>query len=53
MIKIDLGNTRGVKRKVDNLGRITLPKDFRDELKITNRSNLYVHLLPDGIYISK
>lgn len=53
MIKVDLGNTRGIKRKLDSLGRIVLPKTFRDELGIKNNDKVDVYLLEEGFYITK
>ena len=53
MIKVDLGNTRGIKRKVDKLGRIVIPKTFRDELKIKTTDKLDIYLLEEGMYITK
>lgn len=28
-MEIDLGNTRGLIRKLDSLGRVTLPQEYR------------------------
>lgn len=53
MLEIDLGNTRGIKRPLDNLGRIVIPKAFRNELKINDKDKLNIYLLEDGIYITK
>ncbi len=43
----------GIKRKVDNLGRITLPKEFRDFLNITTDSTLEIILTELGIYMTR
>lgn len=53
MIKVDLGNTRGIKRPLDKLGRIVIPKSFRDELEIKDTDKLDIYLLQNGIYITK
>lgn len=53
MLKVDLGNTRGIKRPLDKLGRIVIPKAFRDELKIKTTDKLDIYLLEEGIYITK
>ena len=53
MIKVDLGNTRGVKRQLDNLGRVVIPKEFRDELKIKDHDELKIYLLEEGVYVTK
>lgn len=53
MLKVDLGNTRGINRKLDDLGRIVLPKAFRDELDIKGNDRVEVYLLKEGIYITK
>ena len=53
MLKVDLGNTRGIKRAFDNLGRIVIPKPFRNELEINDNDKVNIYLLKDGIYITK
>lgn len=53
MKKVNLGNTRGIARKIDNLGRITLPKEFRDTLKVNINDEVEMYLLQDGIFIKK
>lgn len=46
-----LGDTKGVKRKFDDLGRIVIPKEYRRELKIKEDVKGEVFLLPDGLFI--
>lgn len=53
IINIDLGNTRGIKRHLDNLGRIVIPMEFRKELNIKRKDKLSIYLLEDGVYITK
>lgn len=53
MLKIDLGNTRGITRPLDNLGRIVIPKEFRNELNIEEKDELQIFLLEDGLYVKK
>lgn len=54
-IDIQLGDTRGVSRKLDELGRATLPIEFRKELGLNEDEKPWVEifLLNDGIYIRK
>lgn len=51
--KIDLGETRGIRRKLDNLGRVVLPKEFRDTLKVNIKDEIEIYLLQDGFFIKK
>lgn len=53
MLQIDLGNTKGIKRKLDNLGRITLPMEFRKELNVNERDTFEMYLLDNGIFVKK
>lgn len=53
IINIDLGNTRGIKRPLDNLGRVVIPKEFRKELNICQKDKVKIFLLKNGIYITK
>ena len=51
MKKIKTGETIGIKRKFDDLGRIVVPKEFRRELEIKEDTQGEIFLLPDGIFI--
>lgn len=53
MLNIDLGNTRGLTRNLDELGRIVIPKEFRQELNLRQKDKVEIFLLQDGIYIKK
>lgn len=53
IIHIDLGNTRGLTRNLDELGRIVIPKEFRQELNLRQKDKVEIFLLQDGIYIKK
>ena len=54
-IDVSLGDTRGISRKMDNLGRVTVPMEFRKELNINEDENPWIEifLLNGGVYISK
>lgn len=49
--KVNVGETKGVKRKIDPLGRIVLPSEFRKELGIKEGEEIEMFLISDGIYI--
>ncbi len=51
--EIDLGNTKGVTRKIDELGRVVLPVEFRKELNLKEKDAVSVYLLENGFYIEK
>ena len=53
MEKVKLGDTIGLKRKIDNLGRIVLPKEFRNSLKLNEKDEVEIYLLKEGIFIKK
>lgn len=53
LLNIDLGNTKGITRKFDELGRIVIPKEFRNELNFNSKDKVEVFLLKDGMYIRK
>lgn len=54
-IDVSLGDTRGILRKMDNLGRVTIPMKFRKELNINEDENPWIEmfLLNEGVYIRK
>ena len=54
-ISVQLGQTKGIARKLDQLGRITLPIEFRKELNMFSDEQEWVEifLLDDGMFIKK
>ncbi|MBQ9298714.1 MAG: hypothetical protein IJ223_06830 [Clostridia bacterium] len=54
-INIQLGDTKGISRKMDDLGRIVIPSEFRKELNINEDENPWIEmfLVNDGVYIRK
>lgn len=54
IIKVNLGNTKGVKRKIDELNRIVIPMEFIEDLKIEKREKLEIYQINNnGIFIRK
>ena len=51
--KINIGETRGIKRKIDDLGRITIPKEFRETLEVKEKDEVEIYLLQDGFFIKR
>ena len=49
--EIKLGETRGITRCLDNLGRIVIPIEFRKELKLKEKDPVEIFLIKDGIFI--
>lgn len=47
----DVGETRGVVRRLDALGRVVLPIEFRKELGINVKDKVEIFLIKDGFYI--
>ena len=52
-MEINLGNVKGLIRKIDILGRITLPQEYRKSLKIKENEKMEMFLLENGIFIKK
>lgn len=52
-IEIDTGNTIGLTRKLDELGRVVLPMEFRRELGLNIKDSVKIYLLENGFYIEK
>lgn len=54
-ISVQLGDTKGIARRLDGLGRVTLPIEFRKELDILSDDRQWVEifLLEDGMFIKK
>lgn len=54
-ISIQLGDVRGLARRLDQLGRIVLPIEFRKELDMLSDERQWVEifLLEDGLFIKK
>lgn len=49
--KIKTGETKGLKRRFDDLGRIVIPIEFRNELEIKDKTEGEIFLVPDGVFI--
>ena len=51
--KINIGETRGLIKQIDKLGRMIIPKEFRDTLGLEEKDEVEIFLLKDGVYIKK
>lgn len=51
--KINIGETRGLIKQIDKLGRMIIPKEFRDTLGLEEKDEVEIFLLKDGFYIKK
>lgn len=51
--KINIGETKGIERKFDKLGRIVIPIEFRNALGLKEKDIVEIFLLQDGIFIRK
>lgn len=54
-IDVQVGDTMGVTRKSDDLGRVVIPSEFRKELGLNDEENVWLEmfLINGGIYIRK
>ena len=53
-MEINLGNTKGVIRKVDSQSRVIIPKDFLERIGIKKTDNkVEIFLTKNGIFIRK
>lgn len=54
-IDLQLGDTKGISRRMDTLGRVTIPMEFRKELDLdeTEKPWIEMFLINDGVYIRK
>ena len=53
MKEVNTGETIGIKRKLDNLGRVVIPIEFRKELDIKVLDKIEIFLVKDGIFLKK
>lgn len=49
----ELGETIGIRRNIDELGRIVIPKEIRRTLEINNNDTLEIFATKNGIFIRK
>lgn len=52
-VEINTGNTLGITRKIDELGRVVLPVEFRKELGLKPKDSVNIYLLENGFYVEK
>lgn len=50
-VVVDIGNTLGMEREFDELGRIVIPKEFRRKLGIKHGDVVQIYLTKEGVYI--
>lgn len=53
MREVDTGETKGMIRKVDDLGRIVIPMEFRKTLNIKKYDELEIFMVQDGFFLKK
>lgn len=51
--EVDTGETKGLERKFDKLGRIVIPIEFRNALGLKEKDSVEIFLIQDGIFIRK
>ena len=51
--EIELGETMGIIRQLDLLGRVVIPKEFREMLNINEKDKIEIFLLQDGLFMRK
>ena len=51
--EIELGETMGIIRQLDLLGRVVIPKEFREMLNINEKDKIEIFLLQDRLYMRK
>ena len=45
--------TSGIVRRIDNLGRVVIPKEIRKTLKIKENEQVEINVLNDNIVLNK
>ena len=45
--------TSGIVRRIDNLGRVVIPKEIRKTLKIKENEQVEINVLDDSIVLNK
>ena len=50
-MQVNTGETIGLKRKLDPLGRVVIPKEFREEIGIKEGEQVEMFLIENGIFI--
>ena len=49
----ELGETIGIRRNIDDLGRIVIPKEIRKTLDIKEKDTLEIFATQSGIFLRK
>lgn len=52
-MEVNTGETIGLKRKLDDLGRVVIPKEFRDDLGIQERDVVEIFQTKEGIFVKR
>ena len=51
--KVNVGETKGMIRKIDELGRIVIPMEFRKTLGIKTNDPVEIFMVKDGLFLKK
>lgn len=51
--QINVGDTKGLVRRFDDLGRIVIPKEFRKQLGLDTKTAVEMFLMQDGLFLRK
>lgn len=52
-VTINTGNTVGLIRRLDELGRVVIPVEYRSKLNLKEKDPVEIYLLKNGVYIGK
>lgn len=52
-MEVNTGETIGLKRKLDDLGRVVIPKEFRDDLGIHEGDAVEIFETRNGIFVKR
>ena len=50
-MKFNTGEVMGIKRKLDTLGRVVIPIEYREAFKLEEKAEVEIFMVKNGVFI--
>lgn len=50
-MKFNTGEVMGIKRKLDTIGRVVIPIEYREAFKLEERAEVEIFMVKNGVFI--
>lgn len=50
-MKVNTGEVIGIKRKLDTLGRLVIPVEYRESFKLEEKAEVEIFMIENGVFV--